>query len=272
MTNRGNGLYKHIDLTLSYPEQQLTQEDPPLKGQVAIVTGGVRRIGKATALALAHAGATVVINTRSSRAEAEQTADEIGKAGGRALVQLADITDEAAVDRMIGEVVGALGRIDILVNNAANRGETGFLDMSFAQWRAITGVILDGAFLCSRAVLPHMLKNSYGRIVNIGGVSAHLGSAQRAHVITAKIGLIGLTRALAAEFAAQGVTVNCVVPGRIGGTRSATSGHGSSVGDPLVPRLGVPEDVAQVIHMLSLPASGYITGQTIHVSGGLFMP
>jgi len=232
----------------------LTTENPTLRGQVAIVTGGVRRIGKATALTLARAGAAVVINARTSREEAERAAEEIDEAGGRALVKLADITDEAAVARMVEEIVGALGRIDILVNNAAYRGETPFLEMSFAQWRAITGVILDGAFLCSRAVLPHMVKNNFGRIVNIGGVSAHLGSARRAHVGAGKTGLIGLTRALAAEFAAQRITVNCVVPGRIGGARSATSGHGT-MADPLVPRLGVSEDVAAMIRMLCLPTS-----------------
>jgi len=246
-------------------------DDKPLAGQAAIVTGGVRRIGRATALALARAGAAVVINARSSRAEADQVAEEIGAAGGRALVALADVTDEGAVAAMADATVAAFGRIDILVNNAANRGEAPFLQMSFAHWRDITGVILDGAFLCARAVLAHMVKNKHGRIVNIGGVSSHLGAGRRAHVGAAKAGLVGLTRALAAEFATQGITVNCVVPGRIGGERSATSGRGITA-DPPVGREGVPEDVANMICTLCLPSSGYITGQTIHVNGGLFMP
>ena len=245
--------------------------DKPLAGQVAIVTGGVRRIGRATALALSRAGAAVVINARSSRQEADSVTEEIGAAGGRALVQLADVTDEGAVARMAEAAVASFGRIDILVNNAANRGEAPFLQMSLAQWRDITGVILDGAFLCSRAVLPHMVRNKHGRIVNIGGVSSHLGAGRRAHVGAAKAGLVGLTRALAAEFAASGITVNCVVPGRIGGERSATSGRGITA-DPPVGHEGVPEDVAGMIRTLCLPTSGYITGQTIHVSGGLFMP
>jgi 3-oxoacyl-[acyl-carrier protein] reductase len=246
-------------------------EDKPLAGQVAIVTGGVRRIGKATALALARVGAAVVINARSSRQEADSVAAEIGATGGRALVALADVTDESAVARMAEAAVTTFGRIDILVNNAANRGEAPFLQMSFAQWRDITGVILDGAFLCSRAVLPHMVANKHGRIVNIGGVSSHLGAGRRAHVGAAKAGLVGLTRALAAEFASQGITVNCVVPGRIGGERSVTSGRGITA-DPPVGHEGAPEDVADMIRMLCLPTSGYITGQTIHVNGGLFMP
>jgi 3-oxoacyl-[acyl-carrier protein] reductase len=246
-------------------------DEKPLAGQVAIVTGGVRRIGKATALALARAGAAVVINARSSRQEADRVAEEIVATGSRALVQLADVTDESAVARMVEAAVAAFGRIDILVNNAANRGEAPFLQMSFSQWRDITGVILDGAFLCSRAVLPHMVRNKHGRIVNLGGVSSHLGAGRRAHVGAAKAGLVGLTRALAAEFASQGITVNCVVPGRIGGERSATSGGGITA-DPPIGHEGVPEDVADMIRMLCLPTSGYITGQTIHVNGGLFMP
>ena len=243
----------------------------PLDGQVAIVTGSVRRIGKAMAAALARDGAAVVIHARSSREEAQAAAREIEAGGGRALVQLADVTDEAAVKRMADAVIEAFGRIDILVNNAADRGEAPFLEMSFAEWRKLTGIILDGAFLCSRAVLPHMVKRGYGRIINIGGVSAHLGASGRAHIGAAKSGLIGFTRALALEFAEKGVTVNCVVPGRIGGERSATSGKGISH-QPPVGREGRPEEVAEIVRTLCQPSGGYITGQTIHVSGGLYLP
>jgi 3-oxoacyl-[acyl-carrier protein] reductase len=246
-------------------------EKGPLYGQVALVTGSVRRIGRAMALALAQDGAAVVINARSSRAEAEAVAAEIDTLGGRALVHLADVTDEAAVERMTEAAVAAFGRLDILVNNAAIRGETPFLEMSLTQWREITAVILDGAFLCSRAALRRMTANGYGRIVNISGVSAHLGAARRAHVGAAKAGLVGLTRALAAEFAKSGITVNCVVPGRIGGERSATAGHGISH-PTLVGREGTPEEVAEIVRTLCGPAGGFITGQTIHVSGGLYMP
>lgn len=242
-----------------------------LEGQVAIVTGSVRRIGKAMAVAFAADGATVVINARRSGAEAEATAAEIRAAGGKAFVHLADITDEAQVGAMVERVLAETGRIDILVNNAAIRGETPVLDMTFAQWRNVISPILDGAFLCARAVLPAMVARRYGRIINIGGVSAHLGVPGRAHVVTAKTGLVGLTRALASEFAPHGVTVNCVVPGKIGGQRSHTSGKGIE-GAPPVGREGIPEDVASIVHNICLPASSYITGQTIHVSGGLFMP
>jgi 3-oxoacyl-[acyl-carrier protein] reductase len=252
-------------------QEKMVASTRPLDGQVAIVTGSVRRIGKAMAQALARDGAAVIIHARSSRHEAEATAQEIEASGGRALVQLADVTDEAAVTRMTDAAMKAFGRIDILVNNAADRGEAPFLEMSFAEWRTITGIILDGAFLCARAVLPHMVARRHGRIINIGGVSAHLGAARRAHIGAAKSGLIGFTRALALEFAEQGVTVNCVVPGRIGGERSATSGRGLAH-QPPVGREGRADEVAEIVRTLCLASGGYITGQTIHVSGGLYMP
>ena len=242
-----------------------------LAGQVAIVTGSVRRIGKAMAMALAKDGATIVVHALRSKDEAEATATEIRAAGGKALVHLADVADEAAVAAMVSRVIGETGRIDILINNAAIRGEAHFTDMSLAQWQNVTRTILDGAFLCSRAVLPTMQKQQYGRIINIGGISAHLGTAGRAHVVTAKTGLVGLTRALASEFAGDGITVNCIVPGRIGGERSHTSGKGIA-GMPPVGREGLPEDVADIVHNLCRPQASYMTGQTIHVSGGMFMP
>lgn len=243
----------------------------PLQGQVAVITGASRRNGKAMALALARDGAGVIVNARSARGEIEQVVREIEAAGGRALAHIADITDEAAATGLVDAAVAKLGRIDILINNAALRGEAPLLEMSLKQWHEVLGVILDGTFLCSRAALRHMVKQRYGRIINIGGVSAHLGAPNRAHVSAGKSGLVGLTRGMASEFAAHGITVNCVVPGRIGGQRSATSGHGITASPP-VGREGVPEDVVMVIRMLCNPAASYITGQTIHVSGGLFMP
>ena len=242
----------------------------PLEGQVAIVTGGVRRIGKAIGLAFARDGAAVVINARSSRKEAEAAAAEIEAIGGRALVHLADVTDETAVAGMIDTTMKTFGRIDVLVNNAANREAVPFLDMTLQQWRSINSIILDGAFLCSRAALRHMTAAKYGRIVNIGGVTAHIGATQRAHVLTAKAGIVGFTRALALEFATQGITANCVVPGSIGGVRSATSGPAAAPPAP-VGREGIPDDVAGMVRQLCLPESGYITGQTIHVSGGMYL-
>ena len=246
-----------------------------LEGQVAVVTGAVRRIGRAIARALAGDGAAVVINTRRSQGEADAVAAEIGGQGGRALVHVADITDEAAVQAMVEATLERFGRLDILINNAADRQQTPLTEISLAEWRHITGIIVDGAFLCARACLPSMIAGGGGTVINIGGVSAHTGAHDRAHVITAKAALVGLTKAIAVEFADRGVTANCVVPGKIGGERSRTSGASPPMGGgarPIVGRDGTPEEVAAMVRQLCLPASRYITGQTIHVSGGMYLP
>ena len=246
-----------------------------LAGQVALVTGSARRIGRETALALAAEGAHVVVHARNSGGEIEAVASEIREAGGSAEVRLANITVEAEVTGLIASLHERHGRIDILVNNAAVRRQTPLTDMTLTEWREITGIVLDGAFLLSRAVLPGMVEQGYGRIVSIGGLSGHTGASHRAHVATAKAGIVGLTKALAVEFAGTGITANCVAPGKIGGPRSATAGppgrfHGG--GDPLVAHEGSPVNVAEVVRMLCLPAGSYITGQTIHVNGGLYLP
>jgi 3-oxoacyl-[acyl-carrier protein] reductase len=246
-----------------------------LRGHVALITGGVRRIGAATALALAGEGADIVINAKSSRAEGDALVERLRGLGVRAMLHLADVTDEAAVADMMDHVVKTFGRVDILMNNAANRGEGAFATMSLAEWRAVVTPIVEGAFLCSRAAIPHMVANNNGRIVNIGGVTAHAGGHARAHVATAKAALVGLTRALAVEFALKGITANCVVPGKIGGQRSATSGRSVTLpsgSGPIVGREGTPDEVAQVVRMLCIPTGAYITGQTIHVNGGIVMP
>ncbi len=246
-----------------------------LKGKVALVTGGVRRIGRATALALAAEGAAVVINARSSLDEAKDAAAEVAKTGVKSKAILADVTDEASVNAMMAEIVRDFGRLDILINNAGIRKDAGLVEMTLADWRAVMAVVLDGAFLCARAAIPHMIKAGGGTIINIGGMTAHTGAAGRAHVSTAKAGLVGLTKALAVEFADKGITVNCVAPGKIGGKRSATSGKGGQIpggGHPLVGREGTFEEVAQMIRTLCVPTGKFITGQTIHVSGGLYLP
>lgn len=246
-----------------------------LDGKVALLTGAVRRNGRAMALELAKEGANIVINTRSSKREAEAVAAEVEALGVDTMVCLADVTDEKAVDNMIEAVVARFGRLDILVNNAANRSQSPFLEITFAQWHSIISIILDGAFLCSRAALPHMISAGGGRIVNIGGVSGHAGAMERAHVVTAKAGLVGLTKALAVEFAQKGITVNCVVPGKIGGERPKSAGESPPlVGGkgPLVGREGTFEEVAAIVLALCLPTGGFVTGQAIHVSGGMYMP
>jgi 3-oxoacyl-[acyl-carrier protein] reductase len=243
-----------------------------LAGSVALVTGAGRNIGRAIALALAGGGAAVAVNARTSQSEIDAVAAEIEAAGGKALAVLADVTDPAAVARMVAAVEARLGRIDVLVNNAAVRDVSSLDAIDLARWREITGVILDGAFICAKACLKS-LRAGGGTIVNIGGLSAHTGAAGRPHVVAAKAGLVGLTRALAHDLAGDGVTVNCVVPGLIETVRGAASGaHSAHAGkrESALGRRGTPEEVARAVRFLAGPGARYITGQTLHVNGGAF--
>jgi 3-oxoacyl-[acyl-carrier protein] reductase len=244
-----------------------------LAGKVAIVTGAGRNIGRAIALALAAAGAAVVVNVRSNQAEAGSVVSEIESAGGHALAHVGDVADPKAVETLAAAALKHFKRIDILVNNAALRGEKPFDQMSYAEWRAVLDVTLDGAFHCAKACLPALKKSGGGTIINIGGMSAHIGSKHRAHVMTAKAGLVGFSRALAHDLAADRITANCVVPGAIDTSRPTTSAkpahhltHGTITGER-----GKPEDVAAMVRFLAGPGGRYVTGQTIHVSGGAFL-
>ncbi|MDB5810908.1 MAG: family oxidoreductase [Betaproteobacteria bacterium] len=245
-----------------------------LAGKVALITGAVRRNGRAMALSLAREGAAVVINTRSSRDEAECVRAEIEAAGSAALVCIADITDELAVRGMFEAIVARFGRLDILVNNAADRNQVPFEEMTTAQWRHIVGIILDGTFHCTRAAIPLMLKTGWGRVVNITGDGNHMATyTARAHSAAAKAGVEGFTRSLAAEFAARNITVNSISPGRIGGERAKSAGTAPEPDlVPPVGRTGVPQDVADAVRFICLPGSSFITGQTLHVNGGQFLP
>ena len=245
--------------------------DKELAGKVAVVTGAGRNIGRAIALALADAGAAVVVNARSNGAEAEAVAAEIGKAGGKALPFLADVTDAAAVQRMAAAAVEKFGRIDLLVNNAAVRKEAAFDQIKPEEWRMILGIVLDGAFNCTRACLPHLAKSGAGSIVNIGGLTGHTGAKHRAHVITAKAGLEGLTRALAFDLADSKITVNLVSPGLIDTPRKGPQPSHHATAKTLVGRLGTPADIAGTVRFLCGPAARYITGQTIQVNGGVYL-
>src|SRR2546430_11558350 len=161
-----------------------------LTGKVAIVTGAGRNIGRAIALALANGGASILVNARSNRAEAEAVARELESSGGRALVHIGDVADATAVQAMADIAVKHFGRIDILVNNAALRREKSFAEMSYAEWREIMDVTLDGTFHCVKACLPALRQSGAGTIVNIGGLSAHTGAEDRAQCVTAKAGII----------------------------------------------------------------------------------
>src|SRR5437879_5637119 len=190
-----------------------------LAGKVAVVTGAGRNIGRAIALTLAEGGASILVNARSNRTEAEAVVRQIESAGGRALVHIGDVADQKAVQAIADAALKQFGRIDILVNNAALRREKSFAEMDYAQWREILDVTLDGAFHCTKACLAALRQSQAGTIVNIGGLSAHAGARNRDHVIPAQAGIVGITRALCNDLAADGITVNCVVPGLIGPPR-----------------------------------------------------
>ena len=243
-----------------------------LAGKVAIVTGAGRNIGRAIARQLAAAGASVAVNARSNQAEADAVVREIEAAGGNAMAVLADVGDAAAVEAMAQAALKRFGRIDILVNNASLRREKPIDQMSYADWREVMNATLDSAFHGVKACLPAMKKNG-GTIINIGGMSAHIGSKGRAHVMTAKAALVGFSRALAHDLAADRITANCVVPGAIDTTRPGSSPnpahhltHGTITGER-----GKPDDVAAMVRFLCGPGGRYVTGQTIHVSGGAFL-
>jgi 3-oxoacyl-[acyl-carrier protein] reductase len=223
-----------------------------LDGKVAIVTGAGRNIGRAIALALADGGASVLVNARSNRAEAEAVAREVEAKGGKALVHIGDVADAAAVQAMVDATAKHFGRIDILVNNAALRREKPFAEMSYAEWREIMGVTLDGAFHCVKACLAALQKSGAGTVVNIGGLSAHTGAKNRAHVVTAKSGIVGITRALAYDLASDDITVNCVVPGLIGTPRPKDKPEPAHhlTHQTITGERGRPEDVAAAVRFL----------------------
>jgi 3-oxoacyl-[acyl-carrier protein] reductase len=244
-----------------------------LDGRVAIVTGAGRNIGRAIALALAEAGASVVVNGRASREAVDGVVREIEAGGGAALAAMADVADEAAVERMLAAAAARFGRVDILVNNAAGRPEQALEEMTLADWRGVLATVLDGAFLTMKAALPRLKASGAGAIINIGGVSGHVGAKRRAHVVTAKAGLIGLTKALAHELAEHGVTANCVVPGFIATARDPSKPlpHHHGATRTLSGRLGTPEEIAAAVRFLAGPQARYITGQTLHVNGGVYL-
>ena len=243
-----------------------------LAGKVALVTGGARNIGRAICRSLAAGGASVMVNANTSRAEAEKT---VGMIGGKADLHIADVTKPDQVKALVEATVKRFGRVDFLVNNAAVRFETSFEKMKYEEWRQVLTIVLDGAFLCAQAALPHMIKAGGGTIVNIGGQTGHKGAAERAHVITAKAGIAGMTKALAMDLAPHKITVNCVVPGTIDSQRGLPGvpdrpAHRMTV--PPIGRRGEPEEIAAMVRMLCGPDARYITGQSIHLNGGGFMP
>jgi 3-oxoacyl-[acyl-carrier protein] reductase len=244
--------------------------DKELQDRVAFITGGGRSIGRAMALELAAAGCNVVVNVRSNRAEAEEVVGEIEKRGARGLVAVADVTDASAVNAMAQAALKQFGRIDYLVNNAALRQEKAIEQMTFEDWRLITGIILDGAFHCVKACLGAIKKSDAGSILNIGGLTGAMGAPDRAHVVAAKAGLAGFTRALAMELAPHRITVNTLVPAMLARPDKPNEIPPHPVYRPLLGRAAWPTDFAPLTRLLLGPGGRYITGQTIHVNGGTY--
>lgn len=246
-----------------------------LAGRTALVTGAGRNIGRAIALALAAEGAWVAVNTRGNQAEIDAVAAEIVEMGGRSVAVLADVTDPAQVARMTAHVADEFGGLDILVNNAAVRAEVPFAALDHAEWRRVLDTCLDGAFHCTKAALEALAASDAGAVINIGGITGHAGAAHRAHVITAKAGLVGFTKALAHDLADQGITANLVVPGLIDTQRLPSSTGGAQAiqvkAQALLGRRGKPEEIAAAVTWLAGPGARFVTGQTIHVNGGAWL-
>jgi 3-oxoacyl-[acyl-carrier protein] reductase len=243
-----------------------------LAGKIALVTGAGQNIGRATAFELAAAGATVAVNTRASRAAAEEVVAQIKAAGGKAELCMADIADAGQVQQMVEGIVARHGRIDILVLNASVRKETRFVDMSFEQWRVPLSISLDGSFHCIKACLPSMIAAGGGSVIALTGSNVLTGAVGKVHSSAAKSGLTGMIRALAREVGQHGIRANCVSPGIIDTTRPD---HRSPRRDPkgLIPleRYGESAEIATTVRFLCGPGASYITGQTVHVNGGQSM-
>jgi 3-oxoacyl-[acyl-carrier protein] reductase len=234
-----------------------------LAGKVALVTGAGKNIGRA-----------IAVNGRSDEAAIKAVADEIMASGGRAMGYRADISKPEEVAAMASAVAAQMGGVDILVTNAGLRRQTSFLDMSFAEWREILSVALDGAFIVTQAFVPQMMARGGGSIIGLSGISTHIGTPNRAHVSASKAGLEGLMRALAVELAPKGIRANSVAPGAVDTVRGASAGSmPSSLADGGIPmrRRASIAEIADVVRLLAGPEGGYITGQTLHVNGGAFL-
>jgi NAD(P)-dependent dehydrogenase (short-subunit alcohol dehydrogenase family) len=244
--------------------------DQELAGRVAVITGAGRSIGRAMALELASAGAAVVVNVRSNRAEADAVVKEIESKGGQAMAALADVVDAPAVNAMAEAALKKFGRIDYLINNAALRGEKAIEHMSFDDWRKVIGVTLDGAFHCVKACLEAIKKSDAGAIINVGGLTGAMGAPDRLHVVTAKAGIAGFTRGLAMELAPHKITVNTLVPAMLAKPDKPHEIPAHPIYRPLLGRAAWPSDIAPLARFLVGPGARYITGQLVNVNGGTY--
>ena len=244
-----------------------------LKGKVALVTGGAQGIGKSVALLLARNGADIVVSDINLE-KAEETANEIGSIGPRAMAFKADVANSNDVERMVGAILEKFGKIDILVNNAGITRDKLILRMTEEDWDLVLNVNLKGTFNCTKAVVRHMAKQRSGKIVSIASVVGEMGNAGQANYAASKAGVIGFTKTIAREFAQRGINVNAIAPGYIETPMTdALPEKAKEELKRLIPmeRLGRPEDVAEAVLFLVSEASSYITGQVLNVNGGIYM-
>ena len=245
-----------------------------LSGQVALVTGGSRGIGRAISDGLSAAGARLVVNFRENASAAEEPVAQIEAAGGEAETAQFDVGDGEAVRVAVQNIVDRRGRLDILVNNAGLAVDTLLLRLREDDWERVLRTNLTGVFHCTRAALRAMVRSRYGRVVNLTSVVAEMGNAGQVAYAAAKAGVIGFTKSLAREVASRGVTVNAVAPGLVETAMTASLGDDQKAFyTSVIPagRIASPEDVAAAVAFLASPAAGYITGHVLHVNGGLYM-
>jgi len=239
-----------------------------LENRIALVTGGSRGIGRAIALALAHAGADVAVNYRKEEAAAHTVCAEIRRLGRRAVPIQADVSVAAEVERLVSEVERDLGPVDILVNNAGITQIKPFHELGERDWDEVLRVNLKSAFLLSQRVIPEMRVRRWGRIINLSSVAAQTGGVIGPHYAASKAGLIGLTHSYASLLAKEGITMNAIAPALIE-TDMITSNPNASTARIPMGIFGSPEEIARVAVLLA--ESEYITGQTISVNGGWYM-
>lgn len=244
------------------------------EAQIALVTGGSRGIGHATCVALAAQGATVAVHYRSQLPAAAATVAAIHAAGGQAVAFQADLSERSGADDLIAAVLAQFGRIDILVNNAAEMTDASVETMTDEQWAQTLALNLSTVFRCCRACLPSMKMHRWGRIINVTSQAAYTGSANHAHYAASKAGLAGFSYSLAKEVGAFGITVNLVAPGRILTDmlqERMTGREDEWIKQTPLRRFGQPHEVGDVIAFLASDKASYITGATIHVNGGMLM-
>ncbi|MGH9469564.1 MAG: 3-oxoacyl-[acyl-carrier-protein] reductase [Terriglobia bacterium] len=246
---------------------------PSLEGKVALITGASQGIGRACGLVFAEAGARVALGARNVEKLGEAAA-EIEAAGGKALAVRLDVAEAGAAKSAVEQAVQTWGRIDILVNNAGITRDNLLMRMRPEDWELVLKTNLDGAYHCIRAVLPHMVRQRYGRIINIASVVAQAGNAGQANYIASKAGLIGLTKAVAAEVASRSITVNAVSPGFV--DTAMTQKLPDEVKQKIlgmIPlgRVGTDREIACAVRFLASDEAAYITGHCLNVNGGMYM-